>query len=70
MSEGFWRTRFNADPSIVGREIRLDGALWTVVGIVPKDFQLLGPSSIWALRPFVNMPPRVAGATCCRPSDA
>jgi putative ABC transport system permease protein len=59
MSEGFWRTRFNADPSIVGRELRLDGELWTVVGIVPKDFQLVAPSSLWAMRPFVNMPPRV-----------
>ena len=25
MSEAFWRTRFNGDPSVVGREIRLDG---------------------------------------------
>ena len=29
MSEAFWRTRFNADPGVVGREIRLDGSLWT-----------------------------------------
>ena len=42
MSEAFWRTRFNADPGVVGREIRFDGTLFTVVGIVPKDFQLLG----------------------------
>jgi putative ABC transport system permease protein len=27
MSEAFWRTRFNGDPSVVGREIRLDGSL-------------------------------------------
>jgi putative ABC transport system permease protein len=59
MSEAFWRTRFNGDPTIVGRELRLDGSLWTVVGIVPKDFQLVAPSSLWAMRPFVNMPPRV-----------
>jgi putative ABC transport system permease protein len=59
MSEGFWRSRFNADPSIVGRELRLDGGLWTVVGVVPKDFQLSAPSSIWGMQPFVNMPPRV-----------
>ena len=25
LSEAFWRTRFNGDPSIVGRDIRLDG---------------------------------------------
>ncbi len=62
MSEAFWRTRFNADPGVVGREIRLDGSLFTVVGIVPKDFQLLGQSSIWAARSLVNVPPRARGA--------
>ena len=25
LSEAFWRTRFNADPTVVGRDIRLDG---------------------------------------------
>jgi putative ABC transport system permease protein len=59
MSEGFWRTRFNADPSIVGRELRLDGSLWTVVGIVPQNFQLIAPSNLWGMRPFVNLQPRV-----------
>ena len=58
MSEGFWRTRFNADPGVVGRELRLDGSLWTVVGIMPNGFQLIGQSSIWAMRPVVNLPPR------------
>lgn len=62
MSEAFWHTRFSADPSVVGREIRLDGSNWTVVGIVPRDFQLLGQSSIWAMRPFVNLPPRARAA--------
>lgn len=49
LSEGLWRTRFNADPTVVGRDIRLDGSAYTVVGVVPRDFQLLGRSSIWAL---------------------
>src|SRR5687768_11462000 len=33
LSVGLWETRFNRDPSIVGKEIRLDGGLWRVVGI-------------------------------------
>ena len=32
LSEGLWRTRFSADPGIVGRDIRLDGSPYTVVG--------------------------------------
>ena len=62
MSEGFWRTRYNSDPGVIGREIRLDGSLWTVVGVVPENFQLMGQSSIWAMRPIINLPPRARGA--------
>ena len=36
--------------------------LWTVVGVVPKTFEILGRTSIWAMRPFVNLPPRARGA--------
>jgi len=61
MSEPFWRTRYNADPSVIGREIRLDGSLWTIIGVLPKDFQLLGQTSLWAMRPLVNLPPRARG---------
>jgi putative ABC transport system permease protein len=62
LSEGFWRTRYNSDPGVIGREVRLDGSLWTVVGIVPADFQLLGRTSMWAMRPLVNLPPRARAA--------
>ena len=62
LSEPFWRTRYNADPRVIGTEVRLDGSLWTIVGVVPADFQLLGQTSLWALRPLVNLPPRARGA--------
>ena len=62
LSEGLWETRFNRDPAIVGQEIRLDGGLWRVVGIMPKGFEILGRTSMWAMRPFANMPPRARGA--------
>ncbi|MGH8638038.1 MAG: ADOP family duplicated permease, partial [Burkholderiales bacterium] len=57
LSEAFWRTRFNADPSVVGRDIRLDGSAYTVVGVVPKEFQLFGRTSIWALTSIQGAPP-------------
>ena len=62
LSEGLWETRFNRDPGIVGQEIRLDGGLWRVVGIMPKAFEILGRTSMWAMRPMVNLPPRARGA--------
>jgi putative ABC transport system permease protein len=61
MSEAFWRSRFNSDPTVVGREIRLDGSMWNVVGIVPEDFHLMGRSSIWAMQPLTMLPPRARG---------
>ncbi len=33
-----WRARFSTDPEIVGRRVRLDGTLHTVVGVMPEDF--------------------------------
>ena len=59
ISEGLWETRFDRDPSIVGGELRLDGELWTVVGVMPRHFEILGRTSMWAMRPFPpTMPPR------------
>ena len=34
LSDGFWRRRFGSDPSIVGRQLRLEGAIATVVGVL------------------------------------
>jgi len=38
LSEPFWRSRFAADPSIVGRLVALNGKPFTVVGIGPAGF--------------------------------
>jgi predicted permease len=35
LSEGIWRTQFGGDPNILGTIIRLDGAAFTVVGVLP-----------------------------------
>ena len=38
LSEETWQQRYGGDPSLVGRAIRLDGRLYTVVGIVSRRF--------------------------------
>jgi putative ABC transport system permease protein len=45
ISEGFWRRRFGADPSIVGRSIVVSEQPRTVIGIVPDRFQVV-PATI------------------------
>ena len=37
----FWRARMGGDPSIIGKAIRLDGRLYTVLGILPDNFRSL-----------------------------
>jgi putative ABC transport system permease protein len=55
MSEGLWRTRFGADPGVVGRTVQLDEFPFTILGIVPADAQSAGgPASIWTL--FADLP--------------
>ncbi len=35
----YWQTRYGSDPSIVGREIRMNGRPYTVVGVAPESFR-------------------------------
>ncbi|MGH7733889.1 MAG: ABC transporter permease, partial [Gemmatimonadales bacterium] len=49
LSDGLWRRRFNADPGIVGEDIRLDGTSYLVLGVMPRGLDnVLAPSAdIW-----------------------
>src|SRR5215475_1493803 len=38
LSYGFWQRRFNADPNIVGKTIKLTGQPYTVVGVAAREF--------------------------------
>jgi predicted permease len=38
ISDRFWRRRFNADPTIIGKNLRLDGHLTPIVGVMPASF--------------------------------
>jgi putative ABC transport system permease protein len=42
LGDGLWRRRFNADPSIVGKTVSIDGKDCTVVGVMPGGFQFPG----------------------------
>src|SRR5688572_11793853 len=51
LGEAVWRRRFSADPSIVGRAVRLNGQPYTVVGVVADNVQFSRPAEIWTLSP-------------------
>jgi predicted permease len=39
ISHGLWRRRFNADPDVIGKTIKLNGDVYTVVGVADKVFE-------------------------------
>jgi predicted permease len=41
LTDAFWRQHFGADPSTVGRRIRMDGEERLVVGVLPAQFRFL-----------------------------
>ena len=50
LSYGLWKTRYDGDPSLVGRTIRVDGADFTVIGVMPREFAWQfwsGPRRLW-----------------------
>jgi putative ABC transport system permease protein len=58
LGEAFWRRRFGGDPSIVGRDVRLDGRPFTVIGIAPASFRFDPGSLETALWTLVTPPPQ------------
>ena len=54
LGHGIWVRAFGADPSIVGKTIRLDGTSVTVVGVLPTDVPLLSEAQIWEPTPMRN----------------
>lgn len=40
LSETLWRTRFNADPRVIGQTVTIDERPATVIGVVPADADL------------------------------
>jgi predicted permease len=43
ISDGLWRSEFAADPSVLGRKMRVAGRDFTIVGIAPASFTGLHP---------------------------
>ena len=48
LAEGFWRTRFGGDPTVIGRTITLDRRPYVVVGIVPTPPALMDNVQVFA----------------------
>jgi putative ABC transport system permease protein len=65
LSYGLWRTRFEANSSVIGKVIKLDDEGYTVVGVMPAEFAFRNNISntdwskdvaLWAPNPFKVTP--------------
>jgi putative ABC transport system permease protein len=50
LGHGLWTRRFGMSPSVLGTTLRLDGRPYTIVGVLPKDFGIVPPSSVFPAR--------------------
>ena len=46
ISNALWRDRFNSDPKIIGRTVRINAMTYTVIGVLPASFQPLPRSLV------------------------
>ena len=42
LSDTFWRTKFNADPQVLGKTFLTEGTVATIVGVMPPGFNAIG----------------------------
>src|SRR5262245_351769 len=50
ISHALWQGRFDGDPSVLGREIRINGVAFKIIGVTPEEFQgvMAGkPNNMW-----------------------
>jgi hypothetical protein len=55
LSYGLWQQIFGGNPAPLGREVRLDGRPFTVVGVMPPNFVFIDPEvRMWIPTAFTN----------------
>jgi predicted permease len=59
IAESFWRSHFGANPAAVGRTMRLDGQVFTVIGVAPGSFETQNVG--WTGQPMIWIPMDAVG---------
>ena len=57
LSERYWRSRFSSDPGVIGKTIRINNVLVTIVGVTAESFT--GTQLVSAEPPSLTMPIRL-----------
>ena len=54
ISFGFWQRRFQSDPAVLGRTVRINGTPTTIIGVMPEGFLFPQNQQLWM--PLVPKP--------------
>lgn len=54
VGSALWKDRYGSDPGIVGKSLRVNGQLATIVGVMPEAMKFPSNTELWA--PFVPTP--------------
>ncbi|MCX6628763.1 MAG: ABC transporter permease [Candidatus Solibacter sp.] len=52
LSDALWREQFGADGNVIGRATRIDGAAYTIVGVLPRGFRMPDERRVDLLTPL------------------
>ena len=60
LSDRVWRDRFNGDPAVIGRTVKISGENHEIVGVMPAAFvsAFVTDAALW--RPLVRKRPRAS----------
>ena len=55
LSYALWQSAFGGDPQVIGRDIRIDGQPYAIVGVMPRDFLFVNAKAmLWTPLAFTD----------------
>jgi putative ABC transport system permease protein len=60
ISNGLWKSRYGGDPSVLGRTVKVNSLVATIVGVMPPDMKFPFNNDVWL--PFSVLPPEIRNA--------
>ena len=60
LGSGIWKNRYGSDPSVIGRSIKVNSLMATVIGVMPPDMKFPFNTDLWI--PLSMLPPELSNS--------
>src|SRR5947207_1155949 len=60
LGNGIWKSRYGSDPSVIGRSIKVNSLVVTVIGIMAPDMKFPFNTDVWI--PLSMLPPELSNS--------